>query len=174
VWNDSLCGTNGRRTCTATSLRSPRELDVGLLFLESGSAAGAAMAEWGHVRVFSPWRYNLAPAARRLQEADGWTAPEVDYLPTGAELVADYLSPLAKLAALSASIRYDAQVVGIARDGIDRVRTAGREDTPFMMRLADGSEVTARAIIDARADVCGTGVEFGVDARGLGASSTAA
>lgn len=47
------------------------------------------------------WRYNLAPAARRLLEADGWSAPNLGALPTGADLVHAYLAPLAKLPALA-------------------------------------------------------------------------
>jgi len=125
------------------------ERGIGFLVLESGPTAGAAISQWGHVRVFSPWRYNLAAAGRRLLEADGWSAPDLDHLPTGAELVTDYLAPLAKLSALSPSIRYDARVTAIARDGIDRIRTAGRENTPFLIRLADGTEITAQAVIDA-------------------------
>jgi hypothetical protein len=125
------------------------ERDIDFLVLESGPVAGTAVSAWGHVRVFSPWRYNIAPAACRLLEADGWSAPDLDYLPTGRELVEDYLAPLAKLDALAAHIRYGAQVTAIARDGIDRVRTAGREQTPFLIRLADDTELTARAVIDA-------------------------
>ena len=39
--------------------------------------------------------------------------------------------------------------MAISRDGIDRVRTLGRDTAPFLIRLADGSELTARAVIDA-------------------------
>ena len=117
--------------------------------LESGANAGAAISQWGHVRLFSPWRYDIAPAARRLLEADGWTAPDPDRLPTGSDLVDIYLAPLAKLPALANNVRYGAHVQAIARDGLDKVRTVGRADTAFLIRLADGSEVTARAIIDA-------------------------
>ena len=31
--------------------------------LEAGNSGGAAVRQWGHVRLFSPWRYNVAPAA---------------------------------------------------------------------------------------------------------------
>jgi hypothetical protein len=43
------------------------------------------MADWAHVRLFSPWRYDTDAAARRLLEPTGWTAPDPDHLPTGAE-----------------------------------------------------------------------------------------
>jgi thioredoxin reductase len=125
------------------------ERGIDFLVLESGDTAGAAISSWGHVRLFSPWRYDIAPAARRLLETDGWIAPDPQHLPTGAELVDGYLAPLAKLPALAGRIRYGATVVAIARDGLDRVRSTGRDQTPFLLRLADGTEVTARAVVDA-------------------------
>ncbi|MFC4115173.1 FAD-dependent oxidoreductase [Nonomuraea zeae] len=115
--------------------------------LEAGEQAGASVARWGHVRVFSPWKYNIDSAARRLLEADGWSAPDAEWLPTGAELIDDYLAPLAKL--FGDRIRLGAKVSAISRLGYDRVRTAGREAAPFLIRLADGSELHARAVIDA-------------------------
>ncbi|WNM37976.1 FAD-dependent oxidoreductase [Micromonospora halotolerans] len=117
--------------------------------LEAGDTAGAAVRQWGHVRVFSPWRYNVDPAARRLLDDAGWVAPAEDALPTGAELVADYLQPLAQLPQLKPHLRYGVRVAAISRVGLDRLRTAGREQTPFLIRLADGDELLARAVIDA-------------------------
>ncbi len=125
------------------------ERGIAFQVLEAGDTDGAAIGEWGHVKLFSPWRYNIDPAARRLLEADGWSAPSLAGLPTGGELVEEYLAPLAKLEALAPHIRYDARVVGISRVGIDRVRSRGREKAPFLIRLADGTELTAKAIIDA-------------------------
>ncbi|MEV0390798.1 FAD-dependent oxidoreductase [Nonomuraea sp. NPDC050643] len=123
------------------------ERGLGFVVLEAGEQAGASVAKWGHVRVFSPWTYNIDTAARRLLEADGWIAPDADWLPTGAELIDDYLAPLAKL--FGDRVRLGAQVSAISRLGYDRVRTAGREAAPFLIRLADGSELHARAVIDA-------------------------
>jgi thioredoxin reductase len=125
------------------------ERGLPFLVLEAGDTVGASVRQWGQVRLFSPWRYNIDAAARRLLDAAGWAAPDPDVLPTGAELVEDYLQPLAKLPAIAAHLRLDARVVAISRDGIDRVRTAGREHTPFVVRLADGRDLPARAVIDA-------------------------
>ncbi|WFE26453.1 NAD(P)-binding domain-containing protein [Solwaraspora sp. WMMD791] len=125
------------------------ERQLPLLVLEAGSRAGAAVDQWGHVRLFSPWRYDIDAAARRLLDAAGWAAPDPDHLPTGAELVGDYLEPLAKLPALADRIRYGARVVALGRAGVDRVRTAGRQQAPFVVRLADGTEIRAGAVIDA-------------------------
>ena len=61
------------------------ERGLPFLILEAGTAAGAAIAEWGHTRLFSPWQYNLDAAAQRLLEAAGWTAPDADVLPPDAQ-----------------------------------------------------------------------------------------
>ncbi|MFD8564973.1 NAD(P)-binding domain-containing protein, partial [Streptosporangium canum] len=45
--------------------------------------------------------------------------------------------------------RLGARVSAISRLGYDRVRTTGRQDVPFLIRLAGGEELQARAIIDA-------------------------
>ncbi|SDM20395.1 Pyridine nucleotide-disulphide oxidoreductase [Nonomuraea maritima] len=123
------------------------ERGIDFVILESGDRVAASVARWGHVRVFSPWKYNIDAAARRMLEADGWTWPDPDWLPTGAELIDDYLAPLAKL--FGDRVRTDAKVTAISRLGYDRVRTGGREHAPFLLRLNDGTELQARAVIDA-------------------------
>ena len=70
-------------------------------------------------------------------------------LPTGGDLIDGYLEPLTKTPELSGRIRYAAEVIAVTRVGFDRIRTAGREDAPFLVRLADGSELLASAVIDA-------------------------
>ncbi|NES17135.1 MULTISPECIES: FAD-dependent oxidoreductase [Micromonospora] len=125
------------------------ERGLSFTVLEAGDTAGAAVKQWGHVRVFSPWRYNIDPAARRLLDEAGWVAPDLEALPTGAELVADYLQPFAELPRLKPHLRYGARVEAVSRLGLDRLRTAGRESTPFLVRLTDGEEILARAVIDA-------------------------
>jgi thioredoxin reductase len=117
--------------------------------LEAGHRAGASVADWGHVRLFSPWRYNIDHAARRLLDAAGWVAPDPEVVPTGADLVEQYLQPLATLPQLAPRIRYGARVTGISRLGVDRVQTAGREQAPLVVRLASGEEILSRAVIDA-------------------------
>ncbi|GAA4975305.1 NAD(P)-binding domain-containing protein [Actinoplanes utahensis] len=125
------------------------ERQVPFLVLEAGDSAAASVRQWAHVSLFSPWRYNIDSAARRLLDAAGWAAPDEEALPTGAQLVEDYLQPLAKLPAIAPHLRFGARVVAMSRVGVDRVRTAGRVDLPFVVRLADGTEITASAVIDA-------------------------
>ena len=45
------------------------------LVFEAGAAVGASVREWGHVRVFSPWEYNVDPIAAALLAEAGWEAP---------------------------------------------------------------------------------------------------
>lgn len=129
------------------------ERGVEPLVLEAGDRAGAAVASWGHVRLFSPWRYDLDGAARRLLEPTGWVTPDLEALPTGAELVADYLAPLAATPQIASRLRTGTRVLAVARDGADKTRTLGRERRGYRVRTltADGrvQDVLARAVIDA-------------------------
>lgn len=36
------------------------------ILLEAGSQVGASVLEWGHVRMFSPWEYNVDKVAATL------------------------------------------------------------------------------------------------------------
>lgn len=122
------------------------------LILERGESVGAALLEWGHVRVFSPWQYNIDAAARALLDRSGWTAPDMRGLPTGGEIVRDYLAPLAALPGISGNLKLGAEVTAITRQGHDKVANDGRKDAPFVIRYRDaGGEhrVLARAVIDA-------------------------
>ncbi len=121
------------------------------LVLEAGPAAGHAIRQWHHVRMFTPWRYCVDRQAAALLATRGWSPPPADHVPNGGELVTHYLEPLA--AALAPYIRFNARVVAVTRLDIDKVRTAGRERLPFVLRVAapDGAveRVMARAVIDA-------------------------
>ena len=86
------------------------ERGLPFVVFEAGDAVAASIREWGHVRLFSPWRELIDPAARALLEAEGWVAPDDDVAPYGRELVADYLEPLSKHPAIAA-------VAGARREG---------------------------------------------------------
>jgi thioredoxin reductase len=125
------------------------ERGIAFTVLEAGGTSAAAVRQWGHVRLFSPWRFTIDAAAARLLGDAGWVRPDDDTLPTGAQLAVDYLQPFAELPAIKSQIRYHARVAAVTRLGLDRVRTAGRDTTPFLVRLATGEDVLARAVIDA-------------------------
>jgi thioredoxin reductase len=123
------------------------------LVLEQGAEPAAAVAEWGHVRLFSAWPELVDQAAARLLSRSidgGWTAPESGY-PTGGQWIDGYLAPLA--AALRDHVRYDTRVVAVSRKGRDRLVDAGRAEQPFTVHVSDASGVEerleARAVIDA-------------------------
>jgi thioredoxin reductase len=120
---------------------------------EAGPSVGAAVLTWGHVRLFSPWRYVIDREAEALLEEGGWRAPDLENYPTGQELVEDYLIPLANLPEMQAHLQYNTRVVSVSRQGLDKMKTPGREEAPFLLRIetAEGEEreVLARAVIDA-------------------------
>jgi thioredoxin reductase len=131
------------------------ERGLPVLVLEAGPVAGATVAEWSHVRLFSSWSELVDPVARRLLERDGsWAAPEDGAYPTGGEWRKGYLRPLADLidASPGASVRYDARVVGVSRAGRDLLVDSGREDDPFAVHVDTSSgreRILARAVVDA-------------------------
>jgi hypothetical protein len=122
------------------------------LILEAGAEPAATIRQWAHVRLFSPWRYNLDQASVRLLGRSGWRSPPADELPTGAELIERYLRPLADLPEISERLRLRHRVIGVSRLGMDKVRTPGRESTPFVVRAQTPGgmqEFLAGAVIDA-------------------------
>ena len=119
---------------------------------EAGPQVGSNLRDWGHVRVFTPWRYCLDGAATALLDRHGWRAPEADTFPTGAELVSAYLEPLARTSELAAVLQTNARVTAISREGIDKVVSRGRETRPFVLAVTAKDGVRrdlARAVIDA-------------------------
>lgn len=120
---------------------------------ESGDTAAANIREWGHVKLFSPWVYNIDKQAKVLLEKAGWQEPLPLAYPTGQQLYDLYIKPLSETAELSAVIETSAKVTGVARAGFDKMKTAGRDSAPFVLTIqkTDGSEREdlARAVIDA-------------------------
>jgi thioredoxin reductase len=129
------------------------ERGIDFVVFEAGDQVAASVREWGHTRLFSPWKHVVDPAARRLLEAQGWELPDPERAPTGAELVEKYVAPLAALEPIASRLRTGEKVTGVTREGMDRTRTRSRFATPFALRIrtADGQieEVAARGVIDA-------------------------
>ncbi|MET8060737.1 NAD(P)-binding domain-containing protein [Streptomyces microflavus] len=121
------------------------------LVLESGPAAGGAVREWAHVRLFSTWGELVDPAAEKLLAPTGWTHPDPSAYPSGGDWAEQYLQPLADV--LGDRVRLGARVTGVSRVGRDRIVDADRDQQPFVVHItyADGREerVFARAVIDA-------------------------
>nr|MCW2729153.1 flavoprotein [Aeromicrobium sp.] len=127
-----------------------RSRDVDVLVLEAGATAGATVSEWGHVRLFSPWSELIDPAAEKLLADAGWTSPNLQRYPSGADWVGSYLQPLADV--LGDAVRYGARVTGVAKQSRDLLVSSGRDDAPFTVHVRTGTgaeHVVARAVIDA-------------------------
>ena len=119
---------------------------------EAGPEVGWNLRGWGHVRLFTPWRYCIDQASVMLLKRQGWRPPEPDGYPTGIELVRSYLEPLARTLELAAVIETNAKVTAISRHGADKVLSRGRDRRPFVLAVTSSEGVRrdlARAVVDA-------------------------
>jgi cation diffusion facilitator CzcD-associated flavoprotein CzcO len=118
---------------------------------EAGDTIAANVRDWGHVRLFSPWSFNTDQAAKAILKQHGWQEPPGDALPTGSDLYEAYLRPLADTPEMRAVIETSATVRAISREGVNKVTTRRRENSPFSLVVQNGSIRVDRAsaIIDA-------------------------
>jgi thioredoxin reductase len=120
---------------------------------EAGETIAAHVRDWGHVRLFSPWRFNTDPAAAAILRTHGWLPPPADVLPTGHDLYSAYLQPLADTPMFRTVIENGARVRNVSRHGIDKVVSRERGDRPFALTIDDAAGRSrvelARAVIDA-------------------------
>src|SRR5579872_7275616 len=122
------------------------------IVLEAGPGAAHAIRQWGHVRMFSPWEYNIDKAAERLLREVGWNAPPPGQYPNGGELVGQYLKPLATRTRLKDRIHLNSRVTAVGRAGFDKMKSNGRAFEPFTVRYQNGKgpeQLKANAVIDA-------------------------
>lgn len=123
------------------------------IVLEGGPAVGHGVRQWSHVRLFSPWRYVVDQASKRLLLGAGWVPPDEELLPTGGDVLKRYLEPLAALPSLSGRIRVGMRVVAVSRELTDKVKTHDRDAMNFVVRAVDAlgmeHDIVARAVIDA-------------------------
>ena len=120
------------------------------LVLEAGPGVAHNIRQWGHVGMFTPWRFCIDRAAAALLAQQDWQPPPPDDVPTGAELVARYIEPLAQ--ALAPYVELNARVTAVTRKHADKVLSAGRADRSFVVRVAGPNgerSIEARAVIDA-------------------------
>ncbi|NOG73661.1 FAD-dependent oxidoreductase [Roseicella sp. DB1501] len=173
----SCCSANRRSESGEAARQSPASLPVAVIgggpvglaaaahllerglepvVLEAGPSVGTAPLAWGHVPMFSPWRYNIDRAARSLLERHGWTAPDADTFPTGRDLVERYLAPLAAVPAIADRLRLGTRVTGVARLRAGKVRDTGREAQPFEVRFEDARGKQGRILASAVIVASGT------------------
>lgn len=128
-------------------------LGLDVRVFEAGPGPGTHLDEVRHVRLFTPWRYNVNNAASRLLADTGWNLPDQNGFPTAGELVDSYLRPLVAHPLLSHRIHFGACVTAVARLDRDKLGTPGRDTTPFVVRVSyvhgRSEEHIARAVIDA-------------------------
>lgn len=122
------------------------------LLFETGASVASNILSWKHIRVFSPWRYNIDKAARQLLSATKWQSPDDDGLPTGKELYDEYFHPLYQLPSIRNNTFLKATVLSVGRKNIDKMKTNGREEAPFVVQIFHKGEVKqfeVKAVIDA-------------------------
>jgi len=130
-----------------------RFLGYQIVILEQGRIAHN-VADWGHVKMFSPFRFNhstLGLAAIGAQNLD-YRPPQPETIHSGKEWIDRYLHPLSQTDLLADSIREGCLVVGVSRSGPLKHESIGeplRAKTPFriLIRASDGSETTEAADI---------------------------
>lgn len=122
------------------------------LILEAGPKAGSSIEEWAHVKMFSPWQFNVDKEAAKLLLADGWTPPPENEYPTGRELLDRFVRPLAGLEQIQRHLQLHTRALAVTRVGQDVMKTQGRSTAPFLLRVAGPAgeqDVLASAVIDA-------------------------
>lgn len=122
------------------------------ILFEADSIVAANVLSWKHIRVFSPWRYNIDKAAKQLLELTSWQTPDEDGLPTGQELYDQYFKPLSELPLIKANLRLNSKILSIGKKNIDKMKTRGRDEAPYVLLVAHSGDVhqyEARAVIDA-------------------------
>ena len=89
------------------------ERGVPVKVYEAGKTVAASVRDWGHVRLFSPWKHNTDPAATAILREHGWQEPPGDAFPTGGDLYEAYPNRLcAALDGWSPSPDADAHCTG--------------------------------------------------------------
>jgi thioredoxin reductase len=121
------------------------------ILFEAGDAVGANVLSWKHIRVFSPWRYNIDKVARQLLSETFWKSPDDEALPTGDELYHQYFKPLSELPSIGPHIHLNSKVISVGRKNLDKMKTYGRDELPFVIQVLEGGEINhyeAKAVID--------------------------
>lgn len=126
------------------------------VIFEAGPAAGAAIEQWRHIRLFSPWRFNIDAAVARLLEQAGWESPRLTALPYGGELIDNYLTPLAAMPVIASRLQTGARVIAVTRRGLDKTHVRDRDTTPFLVRVEHADGETRDHVVAAVIDASGT------------------
>ncbi|MGE7093922.1 FAD-dependent oxidoreductase [Lysinibacillus sp. NPDC048646] len=128
------------------------EQNQSFILLEAGKDIAHNIRTWGHVTLFSPWRYNINKAAKALLEGTDWQEPDLETIPTGHELIDLYLKPLAAVSQIKPYIHLNSKVVGISRQLNDKMKSKNRVNQSFQIYIEmedDVKIIEAKTVIDA-------------------------
>lgn len=109
---------------------------------ESGPVVASAVADWGHVVLFTPFATNRSAMAREflLDQQPTHNLPLDDAFVTGREFLERYLLPLAQTPALASHIRTEQRVVAVGRVGCLKYDHSAADDRcgqPFQLLVED-------------------------------------
>lgn len=122
------------------------------ILFEKGNEVGANIRSWGHVTLFSPWKYNMDSTAKELLQTTDWVEPNGELIPTGNELIKNYLKPLSELSEIKSYIKSNHHVIAITRKNNDKMKSKNRNQNPFVLFMETNNGIKsfeARAILDA-------------------------
>lgn len=122
------------------------------ILFETGKQIGANILKWGHVRLFSPWEYNIDKVSEYLLREAQIPIPNKQHIPYGKEIVNAYLEPLSNLKGIKENIHLNSKVIAIGRNSLDKMKDGEREALPFSIQVIENEKFViyeAKAIIDA-------------------------
>lgn len=122
------------------------------ILFESGDSVGSSILSWSHIKLFSPWKYNIDKAARTLLQPTGWKIENEEDMHTGQQFVDHYLKPLSELHSLWPHIHTNSKVLSVSRKNLDKMKTKNRENVPFVIKVQHKNGIKiyeANAVIDA-------------------------
>jgi hypothetical protein len=129
------------------------EREVPVKIFETSHQVAPNIRAWSHVRLFSVWEQCVDEAAAELLTWHGWRMPPGQALPTGGDLVEQYLRPLSEVPEIAAGLHLGSKVARITRQGLSRISSRDRAEKPFVVTVHDANgqarDVLARAVIDA-------------------------
>ncbi len=102
---------------------------LNVVVFEKGQV-GHHLSQWGHVRLFSPFRMNHSEWGLELVKAafPKLPLPQPDSYPTGEEMVETYLKPLSRIPQLSGRILEGISVRSVGREGLGKQDLLGKPE----------------------------------------------
>ena len=122
---------------------------------EAADRPAAHVRDWGHVTLFTPWDLNVSDRMRRALPG----APTGSKLPTGDELAAELLDPLAELPTVKPRLRLGSRVEAVAREGLlkhEEIASPERGARRFRLLVSGASGHESVEHADAVLDCTGT------------------